>query len=60
MNMLNVKGYLADKIKNQSSLTQKEVINLFITLFDEIEDLNIKINDINEKIKNVNKWEQYA
>ena len=39
--MLNVKGYLADKIKNQSSLTQKEVINLFITLFDEIEDLNM-------------------
>ena len=57
MNMLNVKGYLADKIKKQSSLTQKEMINLFITLFDEIEDLNIKINDINEKIKNVNKWE---
>ena len=55
--MLNVKGYLADKMKNQCSLTQKEVINLFITLFDEIEDLNIKINDINEKIKNVNKWE---
>ncbi len=57
MNMLNVKGYLADKIKNQSSLTQKEVINLFITLFDEIEDLNIKINDINQEMKNVNKWE---
>ena len=55
--MLNVKGYLADKIKNKSTLTHKEVINLFITLFDEIEDLNIKINDINEKIKNVNKWE---
>ena len=55
--MLNIKGYLADKIKKQSSLTQKEMINLFITLFDEIEDLNIKINDINEKIKNVNKWE---
>ena len=55
--MLNVKGYLADKIKNQSSLTQKELINLLITLFGEIEDLNIKINEINEEIKNVNKWE---
>lgn len=58
--MLNVKGYLADKIKNKSTLTHKEVINLFITLFDEIEDLNTKINDINEEIKNVkniDKWE---
>ena len=54
--MINIRGYLTSKLNGKEPLTKSETIKLFIELFTQIENLELKIKEM-ELNKVEEKWD---